>query len=227
VPRAARNANGVPPPLPPKPVRALQADAANQPPVGQGAQGGNGVQGAPNRPANAAPMAPPRPANAAPMAPPRPANAAPSLGSRPPVDRDAAVRTAVQKSVTFDGFKAAATDTLKNELVGRSVDVGFTLIIAAAYGGTSALNWIMTGRYGKTNPGQAGRAAVASATSLQLAGNGRQLRLLGSPIDVRSVNTGPQPRSLVGVPMAMDPMQGFAQIAASVGKDLPVSITGG
>ena len=233
--RAARNANALPPPLPPKPRRVGQADGANQPAVAQQAQGGADGRVAPvipprpARPVADAPLAPPRPArpgSAAPLAPPANARAAQGPGSLPPVDRNAAVNTAVAKSVTFDGFKAAATDALKAELIGRATDVGFTLIIAAAYGGMAGLNWIMTGRYGKTNPGQAGRAAVAGATSLQLAGNGRQLRLLGSPIDVRSVNTGSQPRSLVGVPMALDPMQGFAQIAALVGKDLPVAIGG-
>jgi hypothetical protein len=126
-------------------------------------------------------------------------------------------------TIEFDGFKAAALDTLKAEAIGRASDVLFTAGIALVTGvqgeGISALNWIMTGRYGKTNPGQAGRSAVAGATSLQLAANGRQLRLLGAPIDVRTVNTGPRQMSLIGVPQATDPLENFALIAASIGKD--------
>jgi hypothetical protein len=145
-------------------------------------------------------------------------------------------------TVQFDGFKAAAIgnvsgfkkgefSALQSELIGRTVDVAFALGIAAGYqasgeSGIAGLNWIMTGRYGKTNPGQAGRSAVASATSLQLAANGRQLRLLGSPIDTRTVNTGPRERSLIGVPRAVDPLENFALIAASIGKDQPFLIRG-
>jgi hypothetical protein len=144
--------------------------------------------------------------------------------------------------VGFDGFKAAAIgnvsgfkkgefSALQSELIGRTVDVAFALGIAAGYqasggSGIAGLNWIMTGRYGKTNPGQAGRSAVASATSLQLAANGRQLRLLGAPIDTRTVNTGPRERSLIGVPRAVDPLENFALIAASIGKDQPFLIRG-
>jgi hypothetical protein len=140
----------------------------------------------------------------------------------------------VEFEVEFQGFKGAASDTLKSELLGRAVDVGFTLLATGigaglagnAGGAIDGLNWIMTGRYGKTNPGQAGRSAVASATSLQLAANGRQLRLLGAPIDTRTVNTGPRERSLIGVPRAVDPLENFALIAASIGKDQPFLIRG-
>lgn len=225
-------AGRLPPPVPPKPSRAAMEAALGRPLAQRAAQDADAG------PVPVAPALPPRrpqadaPLNGPALPPRRPQADAPAL---PQVGNAAAragrgqgvdpVQNAVKAAMPFD-WKGDALSTLQSEAVGRATDVGFTLIIVAAYGGISGLNWIMTGRYGKTNPGQSGRSAVASATSLQLAGNGRQLRLLGSPVDSRAVNTGPRERSLIGVPRSLDPLQNFAQIAASVGKDLPVAIPG-
>jgi hypothetical protein len=232
--QAVADAN--PPPLPPRPVRpAVGANPANV----ANANGANAAA------ANAAP--PTRLQRAIQgffqgtelkrSALPEAERFEPNLTPSQRAQLEAATLT-----VQFDGFKAAAIgnvsgfkkgefSALQSELIGRTVDVAFALGIAAGYqasgeSGIAGLNWIMTGRYGKTNPGQAGRSAVASATSLQLAANGRQLRLLGSPIDTRTVNTGPRERSLIGVPRAVDPLENFALIAASIGKDQPFLIRG-
>ena len=136
--------------------------------------------------------------------------------------RDLIVASPFKLDPPGKGFREAAKDAALGDALDRGVDVVTTLVLLAAFDGDTAFGFLATGRIGKTNTGQSGRAALANAFSLSTQSNGRQIRVVSTPQPVSAnYNTGPVQRSLVGVPVpeAEDPRDGLEQVAATIGRD--------
>jgi YD repeat-containing protein len=158
-------------------------------------------------------------------------------------DRDSAVREAVvwrdlvkndptpldpPGKAFRDAFNPREGGPILSNAIDRGVDIVTTLVLLAAFDGDTAFGFLATGRVGKTNTGQSGRAALANAFSLSTS-NGK-IRVVATPRPASSsYNTGPLQRSLIGVPVpeAEDPGDGLEQLAATVGRDEQTNIPTG